>query len=129
MTQPRHALEQLKALVDLGCSVSLDDFGTGYSSLAYLKTMPVSKIKIDRSFVQDLTMDPNDDVIVRTLIGMAHNLGLDVIAEGVETDAQRDRLTLYGCETGQGYLYHRPMPLSQFEHLLDLHFQGSQVAS
>ena len=127
MTQPRHALEQLKALVDLGCSVSLDDFGTGYSSLAYLKTMPVSKIKIDRSFVQDLTTDPNDDVIVRTLIGMARNLGLDVIAEGVETGAQRDRLSLYGCETGQGYLYHRPMPLSQFEGLLDIHFAGGNL--
>jgi diguanylate cyclase (GGDEF)-like protein/PAS domain S-box-containing protein len=118
MTQPRRALAQLKALVDLGCSVSLDDFGTGYSSLSYLKILPVRKIKIDRSFVQDITDDPNDDVIVQTIIGMARNLGLDVLAEGVETEAQRDRLSLYGCNSCQGYLFHRPMPLEEFEVLL-----------
>jgi len=118
MTQPRQALEQLNALVELGCSVSLDDFGTGYSSLAYLKALPVSKIKIDQSFVQDITDDPDDDIIVQTIIGMAHNLGLEVIAEGVETEAQRDRLALYGCATCQGYLFHRPLPLEEFERLL-----------
>lgn len=118
MTQPRRALEQLKELVELGCSVSLDDFGTGYSSLAYLKILPVRKIKIDRSFVQDITDDPNDDVIVQTIIGMAHNLGLDVIAEGVETEAQRDRLSRYGCSSCQGYLYYPALPLMEFECLL-----------
>jgi diguanylate cyclase (GGDEF)-like protein/PAS domain S-box-containing protein len=118
MTQPRQALQQLNALVALGCSVSLDDFGTGYSSLAYLKTLPVGKIKIDQSFVQDITDDPNDDVIVQTIIGMARNLGLGVVAEGVETEAQRDRLSLYGCTTCQGYLYHRPLPLQAFNALL-----------
>ncbi|MDZ4074784.1 MAG: EAL domain-containing protein [Hylemonella sp.] len=126
MTQPRQALEQLNALVELGCTVSLDDFGTGYSSLAYLKTLPVSKIKIDQSFVRDITDDPNDDVIVQTIIGMARNLGLDVIAEGVETEAQRDRLSLYGCNTCQGYLFHRPMPLQAFEALLHEHFRVSE---
>lgn len=118
MTQPRQALEQLRALVKMGCTISLDDFGTGYSSLAYLKTLPVSKIKIDQSFVRDITHDPNDDVIVQTIIGMARNLGLDVIAEGVETQEQRDRLALYGCSTCQGYLFHRPLPLQEFEKLL-----------
>jgi diguanylate cyclase (GGDEF)-like protein len=118
MTQPRQALDQLLALVELGCSVSLDDFGTGYSSLAYLKALPVSKIKIDQRFVQDITDDPDDDVIVQTIIGMAHNLGLEVIAEGVETVAQRDRLALYGCTVCQGYLFHRPLPLHEFERLL-----------
>jgi len=118
MTQPRQALEQLRALAALGCTVSLDDFGTGYSSLAYLKSLPVSKIKIDASFVQDITEDPNDDVIVQTLIGMAHNLGLDVIAEGVETEAQRQRLLHYGCRTAQGYLFHRPMPAAELAGLL-----------
>ena len=126
MTQPRQALEQLRALVELGCTISLDDFGTGYSSLAYLKTLPVSKIKIDQSFVRDITDDPNDDIIVQTIIGMAHNLGLEVIAEGVETEAQRDRLALYGCTTCQGYLFHRPLPLHEFEALLQLHFQAIQ---
>jgi len=118
MTQPRQALEQLQTLVDLGCSVSLDDFGTGYSSLSHLKILPVSKIKIDRSFVQDITDDPNDDVIVQTIIGMARNLGLDVVAEGVETEAQRERLSRYGCNNCQGYLFHRPLPLEDFEQLL-----------
>lgn len=122
MTQPRQALEQLNALVELGCSVSLDDFGTGYSSLAYLKTLPVSKIKIDQSFVRDITDDPNDDIIVQTIIGMARNLGLGVVAEGVETEAQRDRLSLYGCNTCQGYLFHRPLPLNDFDELLNSHF-------
>ncbi len=129
MTQPRQALDQLSALVELGCSISLDDFGTGYSSLAYLKALPVSKIKIDQSFVQDITDDPDDDVIVQTIIGMAHNLGLAVIAEGVETEAQRDRLALYGCTTCQGYLFHRPMPLPAFESLLQRHFQTPEEAS
>ncbi len=118
MTQPRQALDQLSTLVAMGCSISLDDFGTGYSSLAYLKALPVSKIKIDQSFVQDITDDPDDDIIVQTIIGMAHNLGLEVIAEGVETEAQRERLALYGCTTCQGYLFHRPLPLEEFERLL-----------
>ncbi|MEK9802379.1 MAG: EAL domain-containing protein, partial [Curvibacter sp.] len=128
MTQPRQALEQLKALEALGCTISLDDFGTGYSSLAYLKTMPVSKIKIDQSFVRDITDDPNDDVIVRTIIGMARNLGLDVIAEGVETREQRDRLALYGCSVCQGYLFHMPLPLTEFELLLQQERSQSDLA-
>jgi len=118
MTQPRQALAQLNALVELGCSVSLDDFGTGYSSLAHLKMMPVHKIKIDRGFVQDITDDPDDDVIVQTIIGMARNLGIDVIAEGVETEAQRERLSLYGCNSYQGHLFHQALPLEEFERLL-----------
>jgi len=122
MTQPQLAMEQLEALVALGCSVALDDFGTGYSSLAHLKTLPVTKIKIDRSFVQDITENDHDDVIVQTIIGMARNLGLDVIAEGVETEAQRDRLSLYGCNSCQGYLFHRPLPPPEFEVLLQQHF-------
>ncbi len=129
MTQPRQALEQLRALVELGCTISLDDFGTGYSSLAYLKTLPVSKIKIDQSFVRDITDDPNDDVIVQTIIGMARNLGMDVIAEGVETEAQRARLALYGCNTCQGYLFHRPLSLSDFDELLSRQFGQQQTDS
>lgn len=127
MTQPRRALEQLHTLAQRGCSIALDDFGTGYSSLAYLKSLPVRKIKVDRSFVQDITDDPNDDVIVQTIIGMAGNLGLGVIAEGVETEAQRDRLSLYGCTTGQGYLYHRPLPLQAFNALLAQHADAERA--
>jgi diguanylate cyclase (GGDEF)-like protein/PAS domain S-box-containing protein len=115
MTQPKQALEQLNALVALGCSVSLDDFGTGYSSLAYLKTLPVSKIKIDQSFVRDISSNPSDAIIVRTIIGMAETLGLDVIAEGVETEAQRQLLEGYGCPAYQGYLHCRPLPREAFE--------------
>ncbi len=118
MTRPKQALEQLNALVALGCSVSLDDFGTGYSSLTYLKTLPVSKIKIDQSFVQDVTSDPSDAIIVQTIIGMADTLGLDVIAEGVETEAQKALLEHYGCPAYQGYLFCRPLPAQEFETLL-----------
>lgn len=118
MSQPQMAKERIQALAALGCSISLDDFGTGYSSLAYLKDLPIDKIKIDQSFVQDINEDPGDDFIVQTVIAMAHNLGLSVIAEGVETQAQSERLALYGCQTCQGYYYYRPMPLQEFEQLL-----------
>jgi len=120
MTQPHQALEQLRELAAMGCSIALDDFGTGYSSLAYLKKLPVSKIKIDASFVQDITDDPNDDIIVQTIIGMAHNLGLSVVAEGVETEAQRGRLLNYGCRIAQGYLFYRPMPAPDIDRLLEI---------
>jgi len=118
MTRPRQALEQLHALVTLGCSVSLDDFGTGYSSLAYLKTLPVSKIKIDQSFVRDIDSDPSDAVIVQAIIAMAGTLGLEVVAEGVETEAQKSLLERYGCPGYQGYLFCRPLPAAEFETLL-----------
>lgn len=118
MTQPKQALQQLNALVALGCCVSLDDFGTGYSSLAYLKTLPVSKIKIDQSFVRDITSDPSDAVIVQTIIGMARTLGLEVIAEGVETEAQKGLLQDYGCPAYQGYLFCHPVPPEDFDALL-----------
>ena len=127
MTQPQRAKEQLSTLVALGCSVSLDDFGTGYSSLAHLRTLPVSKIKINQSFVLAIAEDPNNDVIVQTIIGMASNLGLDVIAEGVETEEQRDRLALYGCNICQGYLFHRPLPLNEFDDLLAKHFSPART--
>lgn len=123
MTQPQKAREQLQALVELGCSVSLDDFGTGYSSLGYLKDLPISKIKIDQSFVQGLTVHANNDVIVQTIIGMAHNLGMGIIAEGVENDAQCQRLAYYGCHACQGYHWYKPMPRQDFEELLRHHHE------
>ena len=101
-----------------GVRFSVDDFGTGYSSLAYLTRLPLDQLKIDQSFVHNLGVKHTDDVIVQTIIGMAGNLELDVIAEGVETQAQKDLLAQYGCLFFQGYLLGRPMPVAQLEALL-----------
>jgi EAL domain-containing protein (putative c-di-GMP-specific phosphodiesterase class I) len=98
----------LQALHDLGVLFAIDDFGTGYSSLLYLKRLPVSALKVDRSFVAGLPHDVEDEAIVASTIQLGHTLNLDVIAEGVETPAQRSRLTDLGCDYGQGYLLGRP---------------------
>jgi EAL domain-containing protein (putative c-di-GMP-specific phosphodiesterase class I) len=107
-------LETLRALVGAGFSIAVDDFGTGYSSLAYLRRFPVAKLKIDRSFVQDMTEDANNEAIVRTVISLARTLKLATVAEGVETAAQRDALRRMGCDLAQGYLFARPMAAVQF---------------
>jgi EAL domain-containing protein (putative c-di-GMP-specific phosphodiesterase class I) len=111
-------ISTMHALKALGVRFSMDDFGTGYSSLSYLKRLPLDQLKIDQSFVRDIVTDPGDAVIVKTIIGMAHNLGLEVIAEGVETEAQRSLLLDYDCRMFQGYLFSRPLPLAEFEVLL-----------
>jgi diguanylate cyclase (GGDEF)-like protein/PAS domain S-box-containing protein len=117
-------MEQLKSL---GVEFSMDDFGTGYSSLSYLKRLPLDQIKIDQSFVRDISTDPSDAIIVQTIIAMAGTLGLMVIAEGVETEAQREFLELRGCPAFQGHLFSVAIPADQFETLLETWEEAREV--
>jgi diguanylate cyclase (GGDEF)-like protein/PAS domain S-box-containing protein len=112
------AIGKMLALRALGVRFSMDDFGTGYSSLSNLTRLPLQQLKIDQSLVQHIGERNSDDVIVRTIVGMAHNLGLEVVAEGVETDAQEAFLESNGCALLQGYLFGKPLPLAWFEALL-----------
>lgn len=116
--QVEESIRKMEALRKLGVRFSLDDFGTCYSSLAYLKRLPLDQIKIDRSFVLDITHDPNDAVIVKAILSLAGSLGLDAIAEGVETGEQRNFLELHGCLAYQGFLYSRPVPAEVLEREL-----------
>jgi EAL domain-containing protein (putative c-di-GMP-specific phosphodiesterase class I) len=111
-------VEKMDALNTLGVRLSLDDFGTGYSSLAYLKQLPVNQLKIDQSFVRDITTDPSDAGMVRSIIDMAKNFGHDVIAEGVETVEQLNFLKLHGCMTYQGYYFSKPIPPEELQRLV-----------
>jgi diguanylate cyclase (GGDEF)-like protein/PAS domain S-box-containing protein len=115
---PQHAIEQLNKLGQLGVSVAIDDFGTGYSSLAYLHRFPVHTIKIDQSFVKEIHDEYGHYPVVLAIISIARGLGLNLIAEGVETESQARYLRANGCMTMQGYLYHRPMPLPRFVDVL-----------
>ena len=110
LDDPGHALRNLERLHALGCRISIDDYGTGYSSLAYLKRLPVNELKIDRSFVMGMVSDASDAVIVRSTVDLAHNMGLTVVAEGVEDEATLRKLRELGCDMAQGYHLSRPLP-------------------
>lgn len=110
MVEPPRAIAAITKISALGAQIIIDDFGTGYSSMAYLKRLPIAKIKVDKSFVKDMLENHNDAVIVRSIIGLGHNLGLNVVAEGVENNETWDRLKLLGCDSAQGYCMSRPIP-------------------
>ncbi len=115
---PEMALIRLLKIKELGISLSLDDFGTGYSSLSYLKRFPIDTLKIDQAFIRDVEVDHEDAALVKAIISMAHGLGMDVVAEGVEMQEQLDFLGVNGCDTIQGYLFSRPLPANEMEALL-----------
>jgi EAL domain-containing protein (putative c-di-GMP-specific phosphodiesterase class I) len=108
----------MRHLSSMGFGLSIDDFGTGYSSLSYLRRFPIDKIKIDKSFVAEMTDDNDAAAIVGTIIGLGRSLNLGVVAEGIETKPQLKQLKRLGCDEGQGYLFSRPLPVQDFETLL-----------
>jgi predicted signal transduction protein with EAL and GGDEF domain len=112
-------IEKMRRLCNLGLSLSIDDFGTGYSSLSYLQRLPLRELKIDKAFVNDLATNATSESIVRAIVALGLGMQIDVVAEGVETEAQRDRLTALGCQHMQGYLFARPMELAEMERLFE----------
>jgi EAL domain-containing protein (putative c-di-GMP-specific phosphodiesterase class I) len=114
MSDAEYARRVLNRLSAMGLTLAIDDFGTGYSSLSYLKRLPVNEVKIDKSFVLNMQEDENDAVIVRSIIDLARNLGLRVVAEGVETTDAWEALRGMGCDIAQGYYISRPLPADQF---------------
>jgi EAL domain-containing protein (putative c-di-GMP-specific phosphodiesterase class I) len=111
-------IKKMSVLKSRGVGFSLDDFGTGYSSLSYLKRLPLDQLKIDKSFVRDILGDPNDAAIAKMIVDLGEGLELNVIAEGVETEAQRDFLAQFGCHAYQGYYFSRPLSLARFERFM-----------
>jgi diguanylate cyclase (GGDEF)-like protein/PAS domain S-box-containing protein len=118
MSRSESALRVLSHLHDMGLRISIDDFGTGYSSLAYLTQLPVDELKIDQSFVSNMSKSSTDEAIVRSTIDLAHNLGLSVVAEGVETKEIRDHLEMLGCDVGQGYFFSCPLSSDELSRWL-----------
>jgi len=114
----KRAIEVLGEIRAMGIRIAIDDFGTGYSSLAYLRRFPIQTLKIDQTFINGLPDDPKDGAIVTSVIGLGSQLGFDVLAEGVETEAQRDFLTAHGCRLIQGFLYSEPLEADLFARRL-----------
>ena len=131
MEDVRHSGVSLRAIRAMGVSIAIDDFGTGYSSLSYLAQLPLDILKIDRSFVHDMTATHQGTVLVSTIIKLAHSLNLTVVAEGVETEEQSSVLRALGCDEAQGYLFGRPVPTEQFEsaHLRPVASHGAPSRS
>lgn len=128
MANPERAAVVLERLREIGVGLSIDDFGTGYSSLTYLRTLPASELKIDRSFIRDIDQNENNAAIVVAVINLAHGLGLRVVAEGVETEAELARLVTLGCDLAQGFLISRPLPAGDFPAFL-ANYPRSPVAT
>jgi EAL domain-containing protein (putative c-di-GMP-specific phosphodiesterase class I) len=119
MAEPTARMQQrLRALRDLGVGLSIDDFGTGYSSLRYLETLPITEIKIDRGFVQSMAESATKRIIVEAVVRLGQELGAEVVAEGIETEAERAMLCDIGCPYGQGYLFSRPLSPQAFLDLV-----------
>lgn len=129
MSEPEFAIKQLESLRNQGLNIAIDDFGTGYSSLSYLKRLPINILKLDRSFVRDIETDVNDAEICSATVALAHNLGIKVIAEGVETEVQRRYLEKLGCDYLQGYLFSKPLPAEEMTALLsnDIGFNSNKT--
>jgi len=129
MKEPEAAARTLRALKESGVKISVDDFGTGYSSLAYLKRFPIDSLKIDRAFIRDITTNPEDAAITLAIIGLAHSLKLNVVAEGVETEGQVSFLCRHECEEMQGFYFSKPVTASECENLLreGRRLKGSRV--
>ena len=121
MSDPIKSIKALQEINDLGISIAVDDFGTGYSSLAYLKKLPINKLKIDKSFVDNVPEDLEDSAIIKTIISLCKSLNLDVIAEGVETTKQKEFLLENDCNNIQGYLYSKPLSTQNMELYLKTH--------
>jgi diguanylate cyclase (GGDEF)-like protein len=119
MADPAQAMEIVRRLSAMGVRIAIDDFGTGYSSLAYLKRLAVNELKVDRSFVRHVVTDSHDVAIVRSTIGLAHELGLEVVAEGIEDQPTWDLLAQLGCDTAQGYFISRPLPIGDLDRWVD----------
>ena len=129
MTDPARAEATLTRLSQIGLTLSVDDFGTGYSSLANLKRLPVDVIKIDKSFVMEMAVDASDAAIVRSTIDLAHNLGLRVVAEGVESEDAWRHLEALGCDFAQGYYLSRPLPAEAATRMIRERGTGRDVAA
>lgn len=127
MTNTEQAINQMAAIREAGVYLAIDDFGTGYSSLAYLKSFPIQVLKIDRTFVRDIEEDEDDAAICRATISLSHDLGLTVVAEGVETEAQKDFLKSHKCDTLQGYLFSRPLPASEVLQYIKKNLNSNEV--